>query len=106
MKADKFGLKASIICAIQTVFADFPQVDKVIVYGSRAKGTHKTGSDIDLTLIGSKQGKLDLTLQFRIEEALEELMLPYQFDVSILESIENPNLRDHIKRVGQVFYQS
>lgn len=86
------------------MFAGFPQVDKVIVYGSRAKGTHKPGSDIDLTLIGSKQGKLDLTLQFRIEEALEELMLTYQFDVSILDSIENPNLRDHIKRVGQVFY--
>ena len=104
--ADKFGLKEQTTGAIQKVFAAFPQIGQVIIYGSRATGTYKPGSDIDLTLIAGKDCKLDLTLQFRIEEALEELMLPYQFDVSILKTIDNPNLLDHIKRVGQVFYTS
>ena len=102
--ANKFGLKIQTIVSIQQVFASFHQVDQVIIYGSRAKGTFKAGSDIDLTLKPVKAGKLDLTTQFRIEEALEELMLPYQFDLSILENIDNPNLLEHIKRVGQVFY--
>ncbi|WP_257266109.1 nucleotidyltransferase family protein [Endozoicomonas sp. ONNA2] len=103
--ANRFGLKEQTITAIQQVMAAFPQVDRVIIYGSRAKGTYKPGSDIDLTLLPSKEAILDLTIQFRIEETLEELMLPYQFDLSILASIDNPNLLDHIKRVGQVFYQ-
>lgn len=102
--ANKFGLKEQTIGEIQEVLAAFPQIGQVIIYGSRAIGTYKPGSDIDLTLIARKDYKLDLTLQFRIEEALEELMLPYQFDVSILKTIDNPNLLDHIKRVGQVFY--
>lgn len=102
--ANKFGLKEQTITSIQQVFASFPQIDQAIIYGSRAKGTFKPGSDIDLTLIPSKEAILSLTIQFRVEEALEELMLPYQFDLSILETIDNPNLLDHINRVGQVFY--
>lgn len=103
---DKFGLKEQTIADIQQVFAAFPQIGQAIIYGSRAKGTFKNGSDIDLTLIAGKEGSLDLTTQYKIEEALEALMLPYQFDLSILETIENSNLLNHINRVGQVFYQS
>lgn len=102
--ANKFGLREQTISAIQQVFASFQQVSQVIIYGSRAKGTFKPGSDIDLTLIAANEAKLDLTIQFKIEEALEELMLPYQFDLSIMENIDNPNLLEHINRVGQVFF--
>ncbi len=100
----QFGLKAKTITAIRAVFAAFPQVGKVVVYGSRAKGNYKIGSDIDLTLMPSKSNQLDLSVQLKIEDALEELMLPYQLDISIFDSIENPKLVDHIQRVGQVFY--
>lgn len=89
---------------MQEVFATFPQIGQVIIYGSRAKGTFKPGSDIDLTLLPVKTATLDLALQFQIEEALEELLLPYQIDLSILDSIDNPALIEHIHRVGQVFY--
>ncbi|OED48297.1 hypothetical protein ACH42_02405 [Endozoicomonas sp. (ex Bugula neritina AB1)] len=101
---EQFGLKTQTVTAIQQVFAAFPQIGKVIIYGSRAKGTYKTGSDIDLTLIPVKKTVLDLTIQLQIEEALEELMLPYQFDISVFDTLDNPNLRDHIHRVGKVFY--
>ncbi|WP_067584402.1 nucleotidyltransferase domain-containing protein [Endozoicomonas ascidiicola] len=101
----KYGLKAETIIAIQQVLAEFAQVQQAIIYGSRAKGNYKPGSDIDLTLVAAPKGQLNLSTQYQIEEALEELMLPYQFDLSILETIESKNLLGHIERVGQVFYE-
>lgn len=98
----KFGLKDYQIEKMQMVFASFPQVEKVILYGSRAKGNYKPASDIDLTLVGAD---IDLTMQFRIETQLDDLMLPYTIDLSILSQISNPDLVDHINRVGQVFYE-
>ena len=92
--AERFGLKEDTIIRIQRVFAAFPQVEQVILYGSRAKGNYKPGSDIDLTMVANQtingENPLDLTIQFQIEDALEELMLPYQCDLSIMETIEKP----------------
>ena len=53
----KFGLKESVVKDIENILSDFSQVKTVIIYGSRAKGNYKPGSDIDLTFIGD-----DLTL--------------------------------------------
>lgn len=99
----KFGLKESTIGQIQSVFASYPQVDKAILYGSRAKGNYKTGSDIDLTLIGGE----DLTLKvlYRIMDEIDDLLLPYTFDLSIFQHISDQDVIEHIQRVGVVFYQ-
>lgn len=100
-----FGLPDYTITAIQGVLAQFPQVGKAIIYGSRVRDTYKNGSDIDLALVAAHDVQpLNLTLQFQIDEALEELLLPYQVDLSILADIDNPRLVDHIERVGVVFY--
>jgi predicted nucleotidyltransferase len=98
----ELGLSPSNIDKIRKVFADYPEVEKVIIYGSRAKGNYKPHSDIDLTLIGER---LDLTTQFRIETALDDLLLPYTIDVSIFHQISNPDLIEHIGRVGKTFYE-
>lgn len=98
----KFGLSTYTVEIINAVFAQFPAVEKAILYGSRAKGTYRPGSDIDLVLLGST---LDIKTLFRIETELDDLLLPYTIDLSIFEHIDNPNLVDHIKRVGKVFYQ-
>jgi predicted nucleotidyltransferase len=98
----KFGLKDSIIEKIQTVFIKYPQLEKVIIYGSRAKGNYRNGSDIDITLKGNN---LDLEIQNKISLEIDDLLLPYKFDISIFEQIENQNLKDHINRVGQIFYE-
>ena len=98
----KFGLKEHTIEKMNGVFAQFPEVEKVMLYGSRAKGTYRPGSDIDLTLMGSA---LNLKTLFRIETELDDLLLPYMIDLSIFEHIDNPDLLDHIRRVGKVFYQ-
>ena len=84
------------------VFAQFSEVEKAMLYGSRAKGTYRPGSDIDLTLMGPG---LNLKTLFRIETELDDLLLPYKIDLSIFDHIDNPGLVDHIRRMGKVFYQ-
>ena len=97
-----FGLPATALTAIRKILADFPAVEKAILYGSRAKGNYRHGSDIDLTLVGHR---LDLRMLGAIAARLEESPIPYQVDLSILAQIDNPNLREHIERVGVLFYQ-
>jgi len=98
----KFGLSEEIIVKINTVFVKYPAIKKVIIYGSRAKGNYKNGSDIDLTFIGENMSDQDWT---NIYFDLDDLLIPYSFDLSLLSTIENPDLIDHIKRIGQVFYE-
>ncbi|WP_448217351.1 nucleotidyltransferase family protein [Endozoicomonas sp. 2B-B] len=102
----KFGLSNKTIEAIQDVLSRHQQVGSAIIYGSRAKGNYRTGSDIDLTLVAAEGETLDLNLLFKIDDALDNLLLPYSFDLSILADIDNPALVEHIHRVGQLFYQS
>ena len=98
----KFGLKEKVLEQIQHVFSEFPQLEEAILYGSRAKGTHKDGSDIDLTLKG---GSLNLEVLNQIRSKLDDLPLPYTFDLSIFSQIDNAELVDHIHRVGKCFYK-
>lgn len=49
--------------------------------------------------------RLDLNLLFTIDDALDNLLLPYSFDLSILAEIDNPALVEHIQQVGQIFYE-
>lgn len=96
-----FGLSEKTIHLIQEVFAQFPNVEQVIIYGSRAKGNNKPGSDIDLTLIGNELSDQEITTMMRL---IDELPIPYTVDLSLLHHIDNPDLIAHIQRVGKVFY--
>jgi len=97
-----YGLSDETVEKITKVFVQFPTIEKVMLYGSRAKGNYRNGSDIDITLIGEK-----LTLEnsvYPLMELFEESDLPYSFDISILKHIDDPNLIEHIERVGKVLY--
>ncbi len=96
------GLKEHTIAQINSVFAKYNTVNKAILYGSRAKGNYRNSSDIDLTLVGND---LNLNTLFNIENDLDDLLLPYKIDLSILKKIENNDLVEHISRVGVVFYE-
>lgn len=98
-----FGLPDKTIQAVQGVLVQYPQVEQAILFGSRAKGNYRTGSDIDLSLVGSN---VSLSILFSIENELDNLLLPDKIDLSIKHTIDNPDLLSHITRVGQVFYQS
>jgi predicted nucleotidyltransferase len=98
----RFGLKESVIRKICSVLARYPQVEKAILYGSRAKGNYKNGSDIDLTLRGGAD--LSLNVIYKILDDLDELLLPYTIDLSIFKDIGDPDVIEHIQRVGVPFY--
>jgi predicted nucleotidyltransferase len=102
MTTAEFGLPPATLDAVRHILAHVPAVQKAVIYGSRAKGTHRPGSDIDLTLFGDL---LDLDTLGQIATRLEESPIPYQVDLSIFKLIDHAALRDHIERVGQVFYQ-
>jgi len=98
----KFGLKQATIDKINRVFSAHPQIEQVILYGSRAKGNYRNGSDIDLTIKGEG---VTLSQLLKIETELDDLLLPYKIDLSLLHQIDDPDLIDHIRRVGIVFYE-
>ena len=85
---------------IYSVFQLYPEIKTVVLYGSRAKGNFRPSSDIDLTIVGD----LDWSTFTEVENALDDLLLPYKIDMSIFNHLENSNLVEHIERVGQVFY--
>lgn len=97
-----FGLKEADIQKIRDIFSRHSEVKKAILYGSRAKGNFKNGSDIDLTLIGGTA--LTLNLLYKIMEELDNLLLPYSIDLSIFSNITDADVIEHIKRVGVTFY--
>lgn len=98
----KFGLKDRTVATIRSCLAHHPGIEEAVLYGSRAMGTFRPGSDIDLTLKGEK---LTLSDVFRLENEIDDLLLPYTFDISIYHQISNTALRDHINRKGVLFYQ-
>ncbi len=97
-----FGLKQSQVNAINSIFKEFVAIEKVIIYGSRAKGSHKPGSDIDLVIEGNE---LTFSELLSIENKIDDLLLPYKIDLSPKKSISSEELLAHIDRVGKVFYE-
>ena len=95
------GLKSSDLEKIKLIFKQHLEIDKVVIYGSRAKGNYKEYSDVDISLLGDM---IDLTSQHKIESELDDLLLPYKFDVSTFNKIRNVELIEHINRVGKVIY--
>ena len=96
-----FGLNEEERDLLVGVFRRHPEIDEVRIFGSRAKGNHESSSDIDLAL----WGKIDSNLLARVAGELDELPLPYTFDLSIYDKIQNPNLKNHVERVGSALYQ-
>ena|SRR5260221_10539269 len=96
------GLTKETVAQIHEVLAHYPEVEKVVLYGSRAKGNFKPGSDVDLTLLGAG---VTSKILGQIQDELEDGPLPYTFDLSILSQITQADLLDHIRRVGVVFFE-
>lgn len=97
----KYGLSESTLERLTGVFKAFPEIEKVVIYGSRAKGNHKPGSDIDLTLHGVMvtQRKCD-----EVADSIDELLLPYTVDLSVFANLNHPEIEAHIARVGLELY--
>ena len=98
-----YGLNEETMQRMSAVFARHPLVERVVLYGSRAKGCFKPGSDIDLSICA--EGLLSPGEKDRILDELDDLDLPYVIDLNIFDRLTNEELRRHIERVGVVFYR-
>lgn len=93
----RFGLPDEVVQKLRDIFSSFPQVRRVRIYGSRAKGDFRPGSDIDLCI---EADTLHLSDLFAIETRIDNLLLPWKVDLSLQHKIDNQALLDHIDRVG------
>lgn len=97
------GLREDDITAIINVLVKYSEVETALIYGSRAMGNFKKGSDIDLALKGKKLTSDQCAhIHFELEE---ETLLPYFFDVTNYQTINNVKLKEHIDSFGIIFYQ-
>jgi predicted nucleotidyltransferase len=100
-EASAIGLEPVAIAALCAVFARHPEIEEVVLFGSRAKGNHRPESDIDLAV----RGIADERAVEALAEELDELPLPFLFDVKSLDGIRNPALLEHVRRVGRSVYR-
>jgi len=98
----KFGLEQNQIEDIQKIVSSNSRIEQVIIFGSRAKGNYRPGSDIDLAVVGGEL-KFDDLLVIGIE--LESLNYPVKFDLVLYHQIKDDEVLDHIRRVGILFYE-
>ena len=98
----EFGLKDNEINALRVTLASIPEVEEAIIYGSRARGTNKLASDIDITLKGKSLTYLQLAL---LDAKIDDLYLPYFVDLSLFSMLRNADLIDNIVREGKVLYR-
>jgi len=97
----QFGLKDEEIKNIRAVLSLHPEVSEAIVFGSRAKGNYKPCSDIDIALKGDN---LTLDTKWKIEDGIDDLLMPYKTDLVVFSMISNKDLIEHIERAGKLMY--
>lgn len=99
---NSFGISDRSYSYIISYLKKQPQVEEVILFGSRAKGNYKKGSDIDLAIKG-KACTPELAVD--IESFINEVMtIPYNVDVVDYNSLKKKELKEHIDRVGILLF--
>ena len=91
------GLPAADSAAVLALLKQQQGLEQVVLYGSRAMGRHHRGSDVDLCLLAPSLHLEDLLL---LGARLDDLLLPWRFDLQLKHSIDHPGLLEHIERVG------
>jgi len=99
---NNYGLLDKEMDILKQLFSNYKTIDKVVLYGSRAKGSYRPFSDVDITLVGDNISLKDL---LSLSDEIDEQM-PYRFDISIYKNLKNENLKDHIRRRGITIYEA
>lgn len=98
----KFGLSENIINEIIFVLSKYNKIECALIFGSRAKGNFSNGSDIDIAV---KANLLSFDEFISIQTELDQLELIYKIDFIDYDKINEPALKEHIDRVGEIFYE-
>lgn len=99
----RFGLMPSDLCYITDTLKRFPEIKKALLFGSRVKGNYKSGSDIDIAIVGEQ---INFDTLSRLHAILEEQSpLPYLFDIVDYTHLDHLELKNHISRLGEVIYE-
>ena len=101
MVTNEFGLTEDDLRVMRETFGRFPEIKEVILFGSRAKSSHKPGSDVDLAIKGNDVANALLLIDGYLND---ESPLPYQFDLLDYAQLNNEDLKEHIDRVGKTLY--
>ena len=96
-----FGLPDEVLPRLLAILTSNPKIKQLSLYGSRAKGNWRRGSDIDLCIDGADLSLRDLD---EIDARIDDLLLPWKVDITVLQQIDNPDLVEHIERVGVRLY--
>lgn len=98
----KFGLRDFDLKYIIEAISKFSEIEKAVIFGSRAKGNYKSGSDIDIAIYGEHINFNVLSILHANLE--EESPMPYLFDIVDYTHSENEDIKEHIDRVGVIIY--
>ncbi|HVZ95424.1 MAG TPA: nucleotidyltransferase domain-containing protein [Chitinophagaceae bacterium] len=98
----KFGLTERQFHIIEGAIDSFKEIEKAIIFGSRAQGNFKASSDIDLAIIGKDVTSNIIT---KLSVALDELPVPFMFDILDYKALSNKNLKNKIDSLGKIFFE-
>ncbi len=100
----RFGISEKSFLHIISAITRYPEVDEVVIFGSRATGSCRQGSDIDLAIKGENCNRhIAIALQSHLNE---ELPIPYEVDVVSYNDIKNLTLKDQIDKTGRLFFST
>lgn len=97
--SNEFGLPERTMNELLEYFRFRKDVEKVVIYGSRAKGNYRTGSDIDFAVWSDKEPPLGIAYE------LDALPTPYSFDVIDYKTLTHEGMKNSIDKDGKLFYQ-
>jgi len=95
------GLSPGVLSILRAIFARYPEIHQVRIYGSRARGTHRPGSDIDLAVFAPDMTEARLAALW---QDLESSPIAFNIDLVHVETLANPHLREHILADGIPIY--
>lgn len=97
-----YGLLEDDLKTINEILAKYHDIEEVVIFGSRAKGNYRPGSDIDLAIKGEVGDNIVLQVSATLNQ---ETLLPYFFDIVAYKSLDNGALIEHIDRIGKPIYK-
>ena len=96
------GLKERHRAAVIDIIAANARVERAVLFGSRATGTFRPASDVDVALFGER---LSMSDQFDLAAAIEELTIPQRVHLLLYATVDSIALREHIETEGIEWYR-